>query len=389
MRRFDRWVADHGDVEGLEVWDYHVFGGMEEALLRHADEVYHGLDEATREVAQSVFQALTERGVDNRGIRRPTRLDQLTKIVGADLDQVKEVVEAYRNPGVTFLMPPSEVPLEPDTIIDISHESLMRVWSRLEDWVDAEAQSARIYRRLAETAGLYGQQRAGLYHDPDLQIALSWREAAGPTAAWAERYAAGFQTAMSFLDESDMAGRAAEREREAARQRELEQAQALAAAETQRATLNQRSARRMRYLSGGVAVIAVAALVAFVFALSAQREAARQEVNAKTNAQKARNAQHVAQQNESKARSAAMETQKQATAARAAEKLAQENAVAAQQSAAEAVRQQELAQAAQGEAETAAVALNATLTQSQFVTANENLEADKIDQTLALSLIHI
>ena len=390
MRTFDRWVEDHGEEEPLELRHYHDVGGMEEALLRHADEVYHSLDEVTREVAQGVFQALTERGVDNRGIRRPTRLDQLTKIVGADLDQVKEVVEAYRNPGVTFLMPPSEVPLEPDTIIDISHESLMRVWSRLEDWVDAEAQSARIYRRLAETAGLYGQQRAGLYHDPDLQIALSWRESAGPTAAWAERYAAGFQTAMSFLDESDMAGRAAEREREAARQRELEQAQALAAAETQRATLQQRSARRMRYLSGGVAVIAVAALVAFVFALSAQREAARQEANARQNAtkaadnaQKARAAQQVAQQNESKARSAAMETQKQATAARAAEKLAQENAVAAQQSAAEAVRQQELAQAAQGEAETAAVALNATLTQSQFVTANENLEADKIDQTLA------
>ena len=390
MRTFDRWVEDHSDEEPLELRHYHDVGGMEEALLRHADEVYHGLDEATHEVAQGVFQALTERGVDNRGIRRPTRLDQLTEIVGADQEQVKEVVEAYRNPGVTFLMPPSEVPLEAETVVDISHESLMRVWSRLEDWVDQEAQSARIYRRLAETAGLYGQQRAGLYHDPDLQIALSWRETAGPTAAWAERYAAGFQTAMSFLDESDLAGRAAEREREAARQRELEQAQALAAAETQRATLQQRAARRMRYLSGGAATIAVAALVAFVFAFSAQREASRQETLAKqneteaaSNAQKARSAQQVAQQNERKARSAAMETQQQATAARAAEKQAQENALAAQQSAAEAVRQQELAQAAQGEAEQAAQALKTTLTQSQFVTANENLEADKIDQTLA------
>ncbi|MEE3369036.1 MAG: hypothetical protein VX346_06820, partial [Planctomycetota bacterium] len=390
MRTFDRWMADHGEEEPLELRHYHDVGGMEEALLRHADEVYHGLDEATREVAQGVFQALTERGVDNRGIRRPTRLDQLTKIVGADLDQVKEVVEAYRNPGVTFLMPPSEVPLEPDTVVDISHESLMRVWSRLEDWVDEEAQSARIYRRLAETAGLHSLQRAGLYRDPDLQIALSWREAAAPTVAWGERYATGFQTAMSFLDESDLAGRAAEREREAARQRELEQAQALAAAETQRATLQQRAARRMRYLSAGAATIAVAALVAFVFALSAQQEASRQEANAKQNAQKARNSQHVAQQNESKARSAALETQKQATAARAAEKQAQENAVAAEQSAAEAVRQQELAQAAQGEAEasqkvaeTARDSLNETLTRSYFLTAKQFLDTGDLDNGLA------
>ena len=376
MRTFDRWVGDHADQEPLELRHYRDVGGMEQALLRHADEVYHGLAPETRDVAERVFQALTERGVDNRGIRRPTRLDQLTEIVGVDLEQVTTVVDAYRNPGVTFLMPPSEVPLAPTTVVDISHESLMRVWSRLEGWVEQEAQSARIYRRLAETAGLYGQQRAGLYHDPDLQIALSWRETAGPTAAWAERYAAGFQEAMSFLDESDLAGRAAEREREASRQRELEQAQALAAAETQRATLQQRAARRMRHLSTAAGAIALAALVAFMFALGAQREATRQETRAHQSAEQAQASEQVAQRNAAKARTAALETQKQAVAARAAEKQAQENADDAQRSAAEAVRQQT-------KAETAAVALNETLTRSYFLTAKEHLESGDTENGLA------
>ena len=101
------------------------------------------------------------------------------------------MVEAFRHPGVTFLMPPSEVPLTPETVVDISHESLMRVWLRLKEWVDDEAQSARIYRRLTETAELHQQGKAGLYRDPDLQIALSWRGSASPTCNWATRYAQG------------------------------------------------------------------------------------------------------------------------------------------------------------------------------------------------------
>src|SRR5207302_79848 len=132
-----------------------------------------------------------------------------------------EVIEAFRVPGVTFLMPPVTSTLAEGTVIDISHESLMRVWGRLRGWVEEEAQSARIYRRLHETAALHAEQRAGLYHDPDLQIARSWQEVSGPNAAWAEQYGGGFDEAMAFLDTSGAAAERAEQEREEARQREL------------------------------------------------------------------------------------------------------------------------------------------------------------------------
>jgi hypothetical protein len=61
----------------------------------------------------------------------------------------------------------------------------MRVWRKLRDWVDQESQSARIYIRLADTAALHREGKAGLYHDPDLQIATSWRETRQPSEAWA------------------------------------------------------------------------------------------------------------------------------------------------------------------------------------------------------------
>ena len=59
------------------------------------------------------------------------------------------VIEHFRRPGRSFLMPPADVKLMANTVLDISHESLMRLWQRLRTWVDEEAQSAQMYRRLA------------------------------------------------------------------------------------------------------------------------------------------------------------------------------------------------------------------------------------------------
>lgn len=104
----------------------------------------------------------------------------------------------------------------------------MRNWRRLHRWVDEEAQSARVYRRLADSAGLHAENKAGLFRDPDLQIAISWREQQQPTAAWADQYGGGFEVATAFLDRSLEEARKADREREDARRRELDRARELA-----------------------------------------------------------------------------------------------------------------------------------------------------------------
>ncbi len=262
----------------LDLEDYESIGGMREALSRHADEVFAGLpDDRHRLIAEKVFKALTERGGDNRGVRRPTRLSQLCAIADATETELATVIEAFRKAGCTFLMPPDSVPLTPETVIDISHESLMRVWQRLHRWVEDEAQSARIYRRLSDTALLHNEGKAGLYHDPDLQIALSWRESEKPTPAWAGRYHAGFDEAMQFLDVSREAAEHEEKEREAARQRELVQARELAEAQRLRAEEQRRAARRLRAGMVAVAGVAVVAILASILAVAARREAQRNE----------------------------------------------------------------------------------------------------------------
>lgn len=121
-------------------------------------------------------------------------------------------------------MPPAREPLGAETVIDISHESLMKgVWQRLMAWADAEAQSAQIYHRLAETSMLHKAGRAGLWQDPDLQVALDWRPKNSLMKLGRIVTMQALDEAMAFLDAS-LAHRDEEiREQEARRQYALEQ----------------------------------------------------------------------------------------------------------------------------------------------------------------------
>ena len=244
----------------LALPDYEAIGTMAHALDRHAERALADLpDAAALALAERLFKALTDRAADPRGVRRPTRFDTLCAITEATPDAVAAVLAVFRKPSRSFLMPPAGEPLRPETVIDISHESLMRVWERLRRWTEEEAASAQHYKRVAETAALQAAGSAGLWRDPDLQLALDWRARARPNAAWAAAYAPGFDAATAFLDLS-RADREAERAFDAvqAQQAQLDQA-ARSKAETQ-AELQKGYARQMRqraWLSSSLAVVAL------------------------------------------------------------------------------------------------------------------------------------
>ena len=201
MRTWDQWQEDSEQDEPLDIRHYEAVGTIEHALSTHANEAYDGLEsDRSRHVAAAVFKALTDTNSDNRGIRRPTTVEQLCEIAEADETEVLAVIEAFRRADRSFLMPPASVSLTANTIIDISHESLMRVWDRLNDWVRQENESARIYIRLARAAMRYESGRTGLWRDPDLEIALNWLASNRPTEAWAVRYHPAFGQAITFLD---------------------------------------------------------------------------------------------------------------------------------------------------------------------------------------------
>ena len=106
-----------------------------------------------------------------RGVRRPTTLATLCALADASAAEVTDVIDVFRKPSRSFLMPPAGDALEPETVIDISHESLMRVWQRLITWAEEEARSARTYCRLADASDLYAESKVNLGAIPN----CNWR----------------------------------------------------------------------------------------------------------------------------------------------------------------------------------------------------------------------
>ncbi|MFN8360384.1 MAG: hypothetical protein U0264_10770 [Candidatus Kapaibacterium sp.] len=229
MRTWDFWQLTRLDDQPIDIPQYEAIGTMKEALSRHAEEVYNELpDIHSRQLAEKLFKSLTNLGEDSRGTRRPTALAEISRLADTNEEQVIEVVERFRQPGRSFLMPPVTSDLLPETIIDISHESLMRVWTRLTSWVEEETKSAELYLRLSKSAELYQNGLAGLLVNPELQLAMKWKADTKPNATWAHRYNPAFERAMLFLEQSNKEYNLDIARRESQQKRELKRAKMFA-----------------------------------------------------------------------------------------------------------------------------------------------------------------
>lgn len=256
MRTWDHWANAPQRAASIDVEDYEAVGTFRDALSQHAEEAYEeAAGRGLAETTERVFKALTDTFTDQRGVRRPTRVDELAAISQASEADVVAVVEIFRRPGRSFLMPPATIPLTGSSIIDLSHESLMRCWGRLIRWAEEERAAVRFYVRLAQAASWFDEGTAGLWRNPELELAQAWRSKNAPTAAWARRYAPGFDRAMAFLDRS-----IEERDSQAA------------ALEHERRT----KLRRTQLVAG---VLATALLAAAIFGALAWNERQRAERN--------------------------------------------------------------------------------------------------------------
>lgn len=208
-RMWDRRTAA-GDVHPhLTLQDLHAVGGINEALSKHADEVLSGLsrEDASGQVllhAQWLFRCISERRSAEAGgqlVRRPTMLRSIADSSGIPWDAFMAILQAFAQPSVSFLTyrgQPGDPEQGEDTVVDISHEALLRQWGQLKAWVAAEVKAAERYRELQRRTALQG---GSLLTGPDLSIATTWfhtglgflgTEGAGnrsqPTAGWAGRY---------------------------------------------------------------------------------------------------------------------------------------------------------------------------------------------------------
>ncbi len=202
MRTWDYWVENREPGEPLDIRHYNAVGRIHEALSQHANEAYDELNPKQKEIAEVLFKNITEKSQDNRGMRKAVRVGLVTELADAEDDDVLYVIEQFRKAGRSFLMPGANVPINSNSLIELSHESMMRIWKRLNIWVDEEFESAQMYKRLSDAAAMYQIGKTGLWRPPDLQLALNWQKKQRPTREWAQRYDETFERAIVFLDTS-------------------------------------------------------------------------------------------------------------------------------------------------------------------------------------------
>jgi hypothetical protein len=145
-------VADKVEEKQLTLKHYEEIGGLKNALSNHADKTFEKLSPEQRRIAEIMFRGLTERGDAQRDTRRPLPLAEIVALTEASFDEVVTVIDEFRQTGRCFLMPPVNVILTEQTVIDISHESFIRQWQTLQKWVADEAENAKIYLRLEDRA---------------------------------------------------------------------------------------------------------------------------------------------------------------------------------------------------------------------------------------------
>jgi len=183
------WEQD--DDKTLTLDEYRQLHGLQGALNGHAEQAWEELaklDPDGRRITETLFRALTERSPDGQDTRRPVKVREILDLSKASMETLARVVEVFRKPGRNFLMASPSGELTPDTTLDISHESLIRQWRRLQDWVAAEAGKAGMLKRMSEATERYRSKQGELWRGTDLALALEWRDEQQPTEAWAGRY---------------------------------------------------------------------------------------------------------------------------------------------------------------------------------------------------------
>ncbi len=162
-----------GTAQTFAGGDYEAVGTVSNCLSQHAEAVYGELTESQQKLAEQIFRAITQVS-QNRKMRRPRPVSEIMTLTGASFTDVAAVVTTFSRSGRSFLVT-TQGALTEHSIVDLSHEALIRQWKRLSDWVDSEAELQSRLHRLDEDAADWDRNRKAnrscLYRGAQLQRA--------------------------------------------------------------------------------------------------------------------------------------------------------------------------------------------------------------------------
>jgi len=261
MQLYEAWKRQ-GAAGPLDLPLYTQERAVGASVDSHATALFTRLGEEERKITVRLFRCLTATE-DGRAVRRATKLGRVFAVLGAaaepDRQRIRDVIRVYAARENSLLFSSGGERPDEEAMIDITHETLIRQWSLLAEWVKQEAESADCLSRLVRSSELHREGKAGYWGNPEAEFA--WRRMTddGWNAEWASQYGGAFEDGVAFLVASREQLEHAARQEEERRTRELDTAKALIEAERRRAealagqTVAERRGRiRLRWAVGAL-----------------------------------------------------------------------------------------------------------------------------------------
>jgi len=135
---------------------YQSIGGVLGALGKRAEEVFAGLDKASRDTSRQLFLRLVTLGESVEDTRRRVLRSEIESFTEQENKKslrsskgIELVLEAFTR---SRLLTIDRDPLTRVPTVEIAHEALIRSWKRLRDWLTESREDLRILRQLTRAA---------------------------------------------------------------------------------------------------------------------------------------------------------------------------------------------------------------------------------------------
>lgn len=222
-QRFDTWFKTLPEDKR----QYFTSTGLNKAIEIHANTLYESAweqhnqkfphnpisKEEAKLIVAATFSSLTK--IDNsRAVRNRMTLKEITEVIngpGITEERVASVISIYREEQNAFIRPfkssaESHV-LSPDAVLDITHESLIRNWNKLNEWATIEFEHYTTY--LDFKTQLNRWKQSGKSSDYLLPIGPltyfeNWFATAKPNVGWIKRYAEAKQNPNELQHEAEV-----------------------------------------------------------------------------------------------------------------------------------------------------------------------------------------
>jgi energy-coupling factor transporter ATP-binding protein EcfA2 len=181
-------IEIHASVLYENAWEYHNASYPERTITQQ---------DAKRIIALT-FSCLTK--IDNsRAVRNRMSLGEITGIIHSPAitpEVVSEVLSIYREEGNSFIRPfktedPATHKISADTVLDITHESLIRNWNKLNTWANQEFEFYTTYLDFKKQLDRWknsGKSSGFLLPIGPLTYFENWYNKCKPNVGWIKRY---------------------------------------------------------------------------------------------------------------------------------------------------------------------------------------------------------